>query len=85
MIYKYFSVSGSKGYCRPLHVPLSLPPHAFFWLLQQIEFIIHTNIQPHWQFFFTQGQGHRSKVKVKASKKTFADVMTIMGSLQFFM
>ena len=28
-------------------------------MMQQIEFIIPTNIQPLWQFFFTQGLGHR--------------------------
>ena len=38
-------------------------------MVQQIKFIIHTNIQPLPALFFTQGQGHRSKVKVKDLKK----------------
>ena len=32
-------------------------------MVQQIKFKIHTNIQPLPALFFTQGQGHRSKVK----------------------
>ena len=46
--------------------------HARFFgyytnMVQQIEFIIHTNIQPLPALFFTQC--HRSKVKVKDLKK----------------
>ena len=46
--------------------------HSFGYytnIVQQIKFIIHTNIQPLPALFFTQGQGHRSKVKVKDLKK----------------
>ena len=38
-------------------------------MVQQIKFIIHRNIQPLPALYFTQGQGHRSKVKVKDLKK----------------
>ena len=44
--------------------------HSFDYytnMVQQIKFIIHTNIQPLPALFFTQG--HRSKVKVKDLKK----------------
>ena len=46
--------------------------HSFSYytnMAQQIKFIIHTNIQPLPALFFTKGQGHRSKVKVKYLKK----------------
>ena len=39
--------------------------HSFGYytnMVQQIKFIIHTNIQPLPALFFTQGQGHRSKI-----------------------
>ena len=39
--------------------------HSFGYytnMVQQIKFIIHTNIQPLPAHFFTQGQGHRSKI-----------------------
>ena len=42
--------------------------HSFGYytnMVQHIKFIIHTNIQPLPALFFTQGQGHSSKVKVK--------------------
>ena len=34
-------------------------------MIQQIEFVIHVDIQPLRQIFFAQSQGHRSKVKFK--------------------
>ena len=40
--------------------------HSFGYytnMVQQIKFILHTNIQPLPALFFTQSQGHRSKVK----------------------
>ena len=62
---------GPKGYCCPLR---ALPPHTDscqLWLytniVQQILFIINTNIQPLRQFFFTQG--YRSMIKVKDAQK----------------
>ena len=54
-------------------------------MVQQIEFIIYTNIQPLWQKFFTKGHGRRSKVKVKDSKKCFVHAITwkiIIASFQ---
>ena len=57
-------------------------------MVQQIEFIIYANIQPLLQKLFTKGQGHRSKVMVKDSKKWFLNAITwkiIIASLQFFM
>ena len=73
-------------------VRLSVCPsgHVFLYyanMVQQIEFIIYTNIQPLRQKFFAKVQGHRSKVKVKDSKKCFV-LLTwkiIIASLQFFM
>ena len=67
---------GPKGYCRPF-VRRCLRrrrrrTHYFGYytnMVQQIIFIIHTNIQPLPALFFTQGQGHRSKGKVKDLKK----------------
>ena len=47
--------------------------HSFGYytnMVQQIEFIIHTNIQPLPVLFFTQGQGHRSKAKVEDLNKS---------------
>ena len=34
-------------------------------MVQQIEFIIYTNVQPLRQKFFTKGQGHRSSSKIQ--------------------
>ena len=48
------------------------PTHSFGYytnMAQQNKFIFYTNIQPLPALFFTQGQGHRSKVKVKDLKK----------------
>ena len=48
--------------------------HSFGYytnMVQQIEFIIHTNIQPFPALIFTQGQSYRSKVKVKYLKNYF--------------
>ena len=48
--------------------------HSFCYytnMVQHIEFIIHTNIQPRPALFFTQVQGQRSMVKVKDLKKIF--------------
>ena len=42
--------------------------HSFGYytsMVQLNKLIIHANIQPLPALFFTQGQGHRSKVKVK--------------------
>ena len=51
-------------------VRLSVCPsgHVFLYyanMVQEIEFIIYTNIQPLRQKLLTKGQGHRSKVKVE--------------------
>ena len=65
--------------------------HVFLYyanMVQQFVFITYTNIQPLRQKFFTKGQGHRSKVKVKDSKKCFVNAITwkiIIASLQIFM
>ena len=48
-------------------------------MVQQIELIIYTNIQPLWQKFFTKGQGRRSKVKVKDAKKCFVHAITYLN------
>ena len=66
--------------------------HSFGYytnMVQQIKFIIHTNIQPLPALFFTQGQGHRSKVKGQGQRfnKILVNAITwkiIIGSLQFF-
>ena len=45
--------------------------HSFGYytnMVQQIKFIIHTNIQPLPALFFTQGQGQRSRSKIKTKK-----------------
>ena len=42
-------------------------------MVQQIDFIIYTNIQPLRQKFFTKGQSHRSKVKVKDGPHVIAE------------
>ena len=55
-----------KNVCKVQKKHISLHPAI---MVQQIKFIIHTNIQPLPALFFTQGQGHRSKVKVKDLKK----------------
>ena len=70
-------------------------PHAASFgyyanIVQQIELIIYTNIQPLRQKFFTKGkgQGHRSKMKVKDSWKCVVNAITwkiIIASHQFFM
>ena len=42
--------------------------HVFLYyanMVQQIEFIIYTNIQPLRQKFFTKGGGHRSRSKIQ--------------------
>ena len=44
-------------------------------MVQQIEFIIHTNIQPLDAIFFTQGQGQRFK-------KMLVNVMTFLKFLR---
>ena len=67
---------GPKGYCRPLRAPLPRlrrrlrrrRAYSFGYytnMVQQIEFIIHTNIQPLPAFFLpkvkVKGQGKRLK------------------------
>ena len=66
--------------------------HSFGYytnMVQQIKFIIHTNIQPLSALFFTQGQGHRSNFKGQGQRFLiiFVNAMAlkiIIGSLQFF-
>ena len=75
---------------RPSGCPAVRPSsHVFLYyaiMVQQFVFITYTNIQPLRQkFFFTKGQGHRSKVK--DSKKCFVNAITwkiIIASLQIF-
>ena len=55
--------------------------HSFGYytnMVQQIKFIIHTNIQPLRALFYTQGQGHRSKIKGQGQrfKKILVNAIT---------
>ena len=71
----------SDPYCHPFRAP---PPPAL--LLHQHGatdwMIIHTNIQPS-GIFFTQGQGHRSRSKIKKKIGNSISWKIIIESLQF--
>ena len=58
---------GPRGIVVPLVRRRRCRTHSFGYytnMVQQIKFIIHTNIQPLPAFFLTQGQGHRSRSKI---------------------
>ena len=77
---------------RPSGRPTGRPSgHVFLYyanMVQQIKFIIYTNIQSLRHKFFTKGHKSKVKVKVKDSKKLFINAITwkiIIASLQFCM
>ena len=61
--------SGRPSIRWPAVRPSVRPPgHVFLYyanMVQHIEFIIFTNIQPLQQNFFTKGQGQRSRSKIQ--------------------